>query len=240
MAGDIVFSGVRRNNRKTVGKAFVSHAFPSAFKNVGQAPINQLIHALGKDVASVINAKLELREVLGRVAPGLLAARLAIKARVVPWTIQRLVARVIGQKPPLMRAQNGIGDDVAVRPCTALNWRAQLEQHTGTVRIRIVDIHRRVRCKIGNIGKAVRGIIDPRPALGLRRSAWQNSCGCGPCRPSDPTAQETAATHIHQPITFHSEPPNFAVVSRKCAGAGLLADALIWSCAAGITGISSL
>ena len=43
----------------------------------------ELVHALGVDVALVVDAQRVLRQVLGRLAPDLLAAGLGVEARIV-------------------------------------------------------------------------------------------------------------------------------------------------------------
>ena len=72
MTGDLVFFGVHRNDRETVSKSLVSHnGRPSAFQNVRQAAVDQLIDSLGEDAALIIDAEIELRQVVGGLTPGL-------------------------------------------------------------------------------------------------------------------------------------------------------------------------
>jgi hypothetical protein len=89
---------------------------PLTRQHVGQTAVDQLVHAIGIDVALVVDAQLELRQVLRGMAPDLLAARFAVEAAEMAGAVQRLVGGVVGQLPALVRAQDREGDDVAVRP----------------------------------------------------------------------------------------------------------------------------
>jgi hypothetical protein len=85
-------------------------------QHVGQTAVDQLVHAIGIDVALVVDAQLELRQVLRGMAPDLLAARFAVEPAEMAGTVQRLVTGVVGQEPALVRAEDRVGDDVAVGP----------------------------------------------------------------------------------------------------------------------------
>ena len=105
-----------------------------------------------------------LGKVLRRVAPDLLAAVLAIEARIVAGAVQRLVRGVVTERKSLVRADRREADDVAVRPDAARNLATELEQDAGRVGVRISDLQRLVGFEVADIRKAVRRIAEPEQA----------------------------------------------------------------------------
>ena len=80
VASDVVLRGIGGDDRETVNLTLESHDLNPSLKNVAEATVEKLIHAIGMNVALVVNVEHVLRKVLGRLPPDLLAARFNIKA----------------------------------------------------------------------------------------------------------------------------------------------------------------
>src|SRR6516164_6692895 len=109
---------------------------PSYHQSVAKAAVDQLVDAVGEDVAIGGDVQPKLRQVLGRMAPDLLAALLAVEARIVAGTVEGLVGCVIAEGIALVRAECREGHDVAIRTDAALDLVAELDQNAGRILIR--------------------------------------------------------------------------------------------------------
>ena len=145
---------------------------------------------------------------MGGLAPNLLTTGLGIEARIMSGAIEGIVAGVIGEREPLVRADSREADDIAIGSGTTWNLLAQLEQYARRIGIRIADIHRLVGFEIGDIGKPGGWIIDARHASGrfgiLAHQAGDRQRRC--CGKS--AAQELAAANFDKLVTsFHDGSP---------------------------------
>ena len=89
------------------------------------------------------------------MAPGLLAASLDIKTRVVTWAIQRPITLVIPQRKSFMWTRRGETNDVAVRAGAGRNARAELDQDTRRVSVGICDAQRVINFEVMHIPEPV-------------------------------------------------------------------------------------
>ena len=83
-------------------------------KYVRQTAVEQFVHAFGVDVSLVVDAQHVLWKILCRLAPYLLAARLAVEPRVVAGAVHGPVTSVVAKRKTLVRAGGGEPDNVAV------------------------------------------------------------------------------------------------------------------------------
>jgi hypothetical protein len=130
-------------------------------------------------------------------------ARLAVEPRIVTGAVQRLVGRVVGEQPPLVRAEHRIGHDVAVRPDAALDRLPELDEDAGAVGVGIGDVHRFVGGEIGGVGQPVRRIVDPGEALRLGPARRQDGCRRGAGSTDKTAAQELAPADIDHAVALH-------------------------------------
>ena len=87
VAGDVEFLGVPRDDREPVDVTFESHCC-LPYKTLDSRPYRSS-RPPRRRRRRCVDAQHVLREVLGCVAPGLLAPCLDIETRVVTWAIQR-------------------------------------------------------------------------------------------------------------------------------------------------------
>ena len=63
------------------------------------------------------------------MAPGLLAACLDIKTRVVTWAIQRPIIFVVPKRKSLVRTRRGEANDIALRPSPGRNALTEFDEN---------------------------------------------------------------------------------------------------------------
>ncbi len=121
----------------------------------------------GVDVAVGVDAQHVLREVLRCLAPNLLAARIAVEARVVTGAIQGVIGFVVAERKSLVRTDRREADDVAVRADAGRHALAELQEHARRILVGIGNVQRLVDLEVANVGEPVRGIIHPAGAGAL-------------------------------------------------------------------------
>src|SRR5580704_10039391 len=112
-------------------------SFNPPSEHVGQATVEELIEPLCVDVAVAVDAQGVLGKILRSVSPYLLAAGLAVKARIVPGAVQGLVFWIEGERIALVGADDGEAHDIAIGSDAAWDFGAELDQRARSVGIRI-------------------------------------------------------------------------------------------------------
>ena len=106
---------------------------------------------------SGVDAEHVLREVLRRLTPNLLAARIAVEARVVTGAIQGVIGFVVAERKALVRADGGEADDIAIRADTGRHTPAKFQQHARSIPVGIGNVQGLVGLEVANVGEPVRG-----------------------------------------------------------------------------------
>src|SRR6266404_6111486 len=117
---------------------------PPPLEHVGKAAVEQLVHAFGVDVASIVDTKHVLREILRRLTPDLLAARLAVEPGIMAGTVHGPVTRAVIEGEALVRADRREADDIAFGTYPAWHLLAEFQDHARSVCVRIGDVQRLV------------------------------------------------------------------------------------------------
>src|SRR4026208_633244 len=132
------------------------------FQDVAKATVDELVNGHCVDIALVVDPQAKLRQILCCVPPDLHPALLAVKPRIMAGTIEAFVSGNVSEWKPLMRAQSGECDDVALRPHAALDRSPKLKKHAGRGLVRICDLDRIVDFEVLDVAELCGWIVDAR------------------------------------------------------------------------------